>query len=187
MRRSTIAGIVAGGVLVCLTALAADQAESPAFRYFEQVGLKANLEKQRADQAAMVRSELQGMVTQMSEFSEEEREKLGVLVDDVIKEVLDAYSVDEALHVYAEAFDRNYPGDQFQKAQAMLSTPEGQRMSQTISEALAALSQFQSARVQAAFRQAIPGYLAKVRALSQSMAQQRKEAKSATQDGLKPK
>ena len=172
MHRRALAGLLVASVLVCVTAAASDAPESPALKYFEESGLKVALEKQRSAIEAMVRSELQGMIAQFSEIREQDRAELGVIVDDMIRKIMGAYSVDETLRVYAEPFDRNYPGDEFQKAQALLSTPQGQKMSETIGEAVAAGSQYSNAKIQAAFREAMPDYIAKLRALAKSRTHQ---------------
>jgi hypothetical protein len=163
-----IAAIVLGFVLGCVLSSSGQQAAapaSPAEQFLRSAGMRDALEQQRQQSLASTREEIAQVLEQLtgSGLPPEVRAELQGMGNEMAENVTNAYTVDEALAVYARAWDRNYPGDQFRSAMSQLATPEGQRLTRTVNEAISEMSQFTQQRRQAAIQRETNRLVARMR------------------------
>ena len=144
--------------------------------YLDAVGLRTMMEKQREQSAQAMRQQLSDLLEQTrSQFPHIPAsvfDELEGITQGMTEELSNAYTVDEVLRIYAEPFDRNYPGPALDEAIAELSSPEGQRLMLTLNEAVTAVYEFRAARQKAVFEQVSRRY---VQALQELVARARAE------------
>jgi hypothetical protein len=166
-----VTGVVLGFVLGCVLTSGGQQAApppSPAEQFLRTAGLKESLEKQREQNLAMTRQQITQLMDQLDsegQLPNDVRAELSAMSADMVENIHNAYTVDEALAVYARAWDRNYPGDEFQKAMGELSTPDGQRLMRTVNESISETAQFIQQRRQTATQQETNRFVARFREL----------------------
>ncbi|HTO05484.1 MAG TPA: hypothetical protein VMR86_00360 [Myxococcota bacterium] len=153
-----LTGIVLGFVIGCVVSSSGQQAGPPpsqAEQYLRQVGMREALERQHDQNAAASKEQISQIVDQLAEQAQlppDVRTGLQSMYSEMVEAVQNSYTVDEALAVYARAWDRNYPGDDFQIAKAQLATPEGRRLMRAANEAVSDTAHFIQQRRQAALQ-----------------------------------
>jgi hypothetical protein len=143
--------------------------ESRALDFFEQSGLRAQMESAKAAEAQQAKEVVQAMVGQMRSQLPELPAGAGAEIEkatlDMVEAMADAYTVQELLEVYAAPFDRAYPNGFADEAE-MFSTPDGQRFIATLNEAIAATYAFRSQRQQAVMNRETQRFVERLRALA---------------------
>jgi hypothetical protein len=168
-----VAGIVLGFVLGCVMGGSAQQTQvaepsSAMDRFLREAGIRDALEHQRAQNLAFTREQIAQVVDQLSaqaQLPADFRAELQKMGDEAVENIANAYTIDEAIAVYAGAWDRNYPGDQLQLARANFATPEGKRLVSTIYESTSELTRFTQSRRQAAMQRETTRMITRMREL----------------------
>lgn len=139
---------------------------SPTYDLLVAAGLYEVLEKQRVENVRRAHQQISQTIEQVRQsFPELSADYFGQLEKLVMKayeELGRAYTTEESLRVYAAVIDKNY-GDENARALEQLSTPEGQQLAATISEALSETIRFQMARTELVLERSIKEYQAGLR------------------------
>jgi len=139
--------------------------------FLEASGIKPQIEQQWETRRQMVRTQLTRVLSEIrSQFPtlpQDVASELERISRELLEGVANPYTVDEVLKVYAQPFDRNYPGAQLDRATRELSTPDGQLLLRTLTEAVSALNQFVASREQEVINRATANYLAQLKTLVQ--------------------
>ena len=171
MGTARVAALLAGVLLVSLHPAAAQERPSRMVELLEATGIKPQLEQQWETRRQMVRSQLTQMLagvrSQFPTIPQDVASELDRMSRELLESVANPYTVNEVLRVYAEPFDRNYPGPALAQATQQLSTPDGQLMMRTITEAVSALNQFVAAREQEVVNRATANFLVQLKTLTQ--------------------
>jgi hypothetical protein len=170
MRNRTVVILIAVTSIFCgipIRPAAANEPPPKVLKLLEKLGLRKMLEKQRAEQQRKARERMDqfyaDLMRQNPGIPPQYMDRVKEAVEEGMDNVTKAYTVQEALNVYAGVLDRNYPGKEFEKADHDLSTPEGGRLAKTINEAMAETYQFRSARVEVASKREIQEILVRFR------------------------
>ena len=164
-----VTGVVLGFVLGCVLTSGGQQAAPPSRmnEFLRKAGLRDALEQQRQQNLAFSQQQITQMIEQISGegLPANVTNELKSMSTDMVNNVANAYTTDEALAVYARAWDRNYPGDEIENAMGQLGSAEGQRLTRTISEAISETTQFTQQRRQAAMQQETQRFVTRLREL----------------------
>jgi formate dehydrogenase maturation protein FdhE len=171
MGAARVAALLAGVLLVSFHPAAAQEQPSRMVELLEATGIKPQLEQQWQTRRQMVRSQLTQMLagvrSQFPAIPQDVASELDRMSRELLESVANPYTVDEVLRVYAEPFDRNYPGPALARATQQMSTPDGQLMMRTITEAVSALNQFVATREQEVVNRATANFLVQLKTLPQ--------------------
>jgi hypothetical protein len=143
--------------------------ESPqeVFKLLDKLGLRRLLEQQQAEQQRRSREQMDqfyaDLVRQNPGIPPQYMNLVKESFQQGILRVINSYSVDEALAVYAEVLAHDYPGTEIQHAERQLSSPEGERLARTLNEAMAATYNFRSQRIDVVSKREIQEILARFR------------------------
>jgi hypothetical protein len=119
---------------------------SPMFAYLEKIGMPQLLaERREASRKAtieLLNKFIDQVKAQDPSMSDETILKLRSSMSDMADTITNAYSVDEALMVYAEPFDRTYSPTALRKKIKEMSTPDNMREIRVVNEAVMKMSEF---------------------------------------------
>jgi hypothetical protein len=119
---------------------------SPTFLYLEKIGLREILlekrERSRESTVELLNKIIDQMRAQEPDFPDEIAAKMRASMEGLADSMINAYSIDDALMVYAEPFDKGYSPKELKKQIKELSTPENIREIKILNEASMKMSEF---------------------------------------------
>ncbi len=143
--------------------------ESRMFQYFVAIGLSDKMEQERESRRKLYQDQMMSLLDQIQTdpptVPKEYLVELSDLTARMAEQIDQAYTIEEALRVYAAPFDRNYPGETIDEAIEQLSSPEGQKLTSTLNEALTALGEFQADREEVVVQKAMAEFTTAVKQL----------------------
>src|SRR2546426_12442179 len=152
MGTARVAALLVGVLVVSSHQATAQDRPSTMVEFLEASGIKPQIEQQWETRRQMVRAQLtRGLADIRAQFPplpQDVASELERISRELLEGVANPYTVDEVLKVYAQPFDRNYPGAQLDRATRELATPEGQLLLRTLTGAVPALNQFVSSSEQ---------------------------------------